>query len=552
MNTEFLALVNAFLGSEFEKSPVLASALGLTDYDDRLDDLSAEAILRHEAESEEWRVQFEGVSEDDLSEDERIDRALVLSVLRGRSIMAEWAGWKRDPMVYVGVATSAVFPLFLHRLRPEADLVDAAVARMGQMPALLQSAASNLDANLAHPLIVGRGLAAAKGASRYFRDLLPAEVDDPAGRERMAQAGATVADAFDSWIEMLGALETGARGDWRFGEERYSRILLEKEMLDVNARGLRERGQAEYDRLDAEMRALSKEAFGDEDYPGVLERANANHPPTEEAMRETYEDWTERARQFLIEHGLATLPEGERCVVEPSPVFQRPVIGVASYQSPPAFSDSMLGHFFVPFAPDGTPEEEIQQRLEMNNYGDIPTTSVHEAYPGHHWHLVMRKQNRSRMRRVYSTSYFSEGWALYTERMMRERGFFTEPIQELYHLNATIFRAARIIVDTSLHLGDMTFDEAVRFMVERAALPEPTARAEVGRYCWWPTQASSYLTGCLDILDMRRDYLNARGLDGVSPAEVDTDVLRDFHDAITSSGALPLGLARRAVMATVP
>jgi uncharacterized protein (DUF885 family) len=98
----------------------------------------------------------------------------------------------------------------------------------------------------------------------------------------------------------------------------------------------------------------------------------------------------------------------------------------------------------------------------------------------------------------------------------------------------------------------MTFEEAVRFMIDKAALPEPVARAEVGRYCWWPTQASSYLTGCLEILDIRDRYLAARGFGQVSPADVPVEVLRDLHDTITSSGSLPLGLADRAVMSTVP
>jgi RimJ/RimL family protein N-acetyltransferase len=191
-------------------------------------------------------------------------------------------------------------------------------------------------------------------------------------------------------------------------------------------------------------------------------------------------------------------------------VFQRPILGVASYNAPPAFSDRWKGFFFVPFAPDGASEAEIQGRLAGNSYGSIPTTAVHETYPGHHWHLVMRKANPSDVRRVYSTPYFSEGWALYAERAMRERGFFETPIQELHHLTATLFRAARIVVDTSLHLGEMSFDEAVEFMMDRAAMPEPVAKAEVGRYCWWPTQASSYLTGCLEILAIRERYLGAR------------------------------------------
>ena len=135
---------------------------------------------------------------------------------------------------------------------------------------------------------------------------------------------------------------------------------------------------------------------------------------------------------------------------------------------------------------------------------------------------------------------------------MRERGFFTDPVQELYHLEATIFRAARIVVDTSLHMGEMTHDEAVEYMLAKTALTEPTARAEVGRYCSWPTQASSYLTGCLEILRMRERYLEARGVSAKKPRDIPVEVLRDFHDTLAGSGKMPLGLAEQALMSKVP
>src|SRR5262249_16959510 len=186
----------------------------------------------------------------------------------------------------------------------------------------------------------------------------------------------------------------------------------------------------------------------------------------------------ERARQFLRDHDLVTFPSGEECLVEPSPLYQRPVLAVASYTSPPPFSNSMRGHFFVPFPPDGAPEQEIQQRLENNSYASIPTTAVHEAYPGHHWHLVTIKQSGSAVRRTLRTPYFTEGWGLYAEQVMREQGFFTDPRQVMCQYEATLFRAARIIVDTSLHIGEMSFDEAVEFMHYRANLPPPTAKAE--------------------------------------------------------------------------
>jgi uncharacterized protein (DUF885 family) len=106
---------------------------------------------------------------------------------------------------------------------------------------------------------------------------------------------------------------------------------------------------------------------------------------------------------------------------------------------------------------------------------------------------------------------------------------------------AMLFRAARIVVDTSLHMGEMGFDEAVAFMQAKANLPEPTARAEVARYCSWPTQAASYLTGCLEILGMRERYLARVGRSDVA-------TLRAFHDRLAGSGGLPPALAERALL----
>ncbi len=479
----FQSLVDEFLAREYEVSPVRASQLGLTAYDDRVDDLSAASFDARDAEAAEWLRRFGALDDGELGPAEQIDRDLVASVLRGRLIMADWQTWRRDPATYTDAVLGGIFTLFLHRLRPEPELVESALARMREIPRALAQGTANLARDLAHPVILRRGAGAARGGARYLRDLLPLEVAPGDGRDRLAAQGADAGRAMDEWAAHLDVLAGEASGAWQLGEARYTRLLREKELLDVDARGLREMGRAEYDRLAAEMAQVALRARGTDDWARVLDEAGRDHPATEADMREGYADWTARARAFLAEHGLVTLPPGERCLVEPSPVFQRPVLGVASYNAPPAFSDSWTGHFFVPFAPDGTPEAEIQQRLKANSWGDIPTISVHEAYPGHHWHLVMRKRGPSAMRRVFGTPYFTEGWALYAERMMRERGFFTDPIQELFHLNATLFRAARIVVDTSLHLGEMTFDEAVGFMRTKAGLPEPTAKAEVGRYC---------------------------------------------------------------------
>ena len=539
----FAELSREFLDAELADSPTRASQLGLTEYDDQLDDLSEAAFERRRRTDASWLQRFREVGSTDLTFDEAIDRDLVVSTLDGRRIVDDFEMWRRQPDVYLNPGLSGIFTLFLHRLRPMAELVDSAISRLHLIPGNLEDGTRNLRPEMVPAIFLERAANQARAGARYVRELLPAQVEDPDLVARLAEAGDATASAYESYVGFLEGMRPSATGEWALGEDRYSALLREKELLGFDARELRDRGQAAYDELAAELTRCARELRGTDDWKSVLDELNEDHPTTPEAMRIGYEDWTERARVFLRERELVTFPAGEECAVVPSPPFQRPVLAVASYQQPPPFSDRMLGHFFVPFPPDGASDDEIQKRLASNAYPGIPTTSVHEAYPGHHWHLVMSKANPSRLRQAYRTSYFSEGWALYAERMMREQGFFTDLRHEMYQYEATIFRAARIIVDTSLHMGEMTWDEAVAFMTEHTALTEPTAKAEVTRYCAWPTQASSYLTGCLEIVRIRDAFFAAYGSSG-------TDALRAFHDGITTSGGLPIALAERAVLAT--
>src|SRR5579864_5037001 len=164
-------LFDAFLSEEFEADPVGASSLGLTAYDERLPDLSGAAFEARDAAAAGWLARFEAVEPAGLNAAEAIDRDLVRAVLRGRLILADWANWRRDPLTYTNPVANGLFGLFLHRLRPEPELASAAVARLEQAPLALESGRANLQATLAHPLIVRRALGSARALARYVRDL---------------------------------------------------------------------------------------------------------------------------------------------------------------------------------------------------------------------------------------------------------------------------------------------------------------------------------------------------------------------------------------------
>src|SRR5436190_14915200 len=199
------------LDADFAASPVAASGAGLTDYDTRLDDLSADAFRRRDAEAARFLSRLERIGDvapdgELLSADDAIDRDLATAVLRGRGILAPFEGWKRDPVTYSGPVTSGLFTLFLQRLRPEPDLVDAAIARLGQVGGAVDAGIANLDPELAHPLIVERGLGAARGATRYVRDLVWLDVQDGTRRERLRRAGADAASHLERWVAHLETL----------------------------------------------------------------------------------------------------------------------------------------------------------------------------------------------------------------------------------------------------------------------------------------------------------------------------------------------------------
>jgi uncharacterized protein (DUF885 family) len=287
--------------------------------------------------------------------------------------------------------------------------------------------------------------------------------------------------------------------------------------------------------LTEQMVALAQDIGGTPEWPEVVNRLRDDHPGSMEELLACYRQETERARTFVGTTGLMSLPEGEECVVEPAPLFLRAAAPVASYFPPASFGPPSHGTFNVPFTPDDATPEEQESRLRSNSFFEIPGVTAHEAYPGHHLHFAAA-QGTNALRQVLQSTYMVEGWGLYVEKMVGEHGYYLTPAAALGQLSMRLFRAGRIVVDTSLHLGEMDINEATRFMAERCGFPVPTAHREVLRYCSYPTQASSYLTGALEIERLAGVWL-ASGKGSLAA----------FHDALTSSGKLPLGVAARAI-----
>ena len=542
-STHFTDLLSELMKHQLRANPVLGSALGATEHDDALPDMSAGGIAARERAEDDWAARLSSVEDAELTDDERIDRDLALMTLRGRALMRDWSDWRRSPDHYAGPALTGVFTLLLNRLRPEPELAAAVAARLAGTPELLEQGRVNLDPDLAHPALLRRSLGQIAAGAAYARSVA-GEFSDDADRGRVATAGELAAVAFESLGAHVEGMVDRAGGEWAIGEARYDALLRGAEGLSYGTRELRDKGQAAYDDLAADMTLRARELRGTDDFLAVLRTFNDDHPETPEQMLELYTQATAAARAFCVEHGLVSMPAGESCVVAPSAPFTRSMLAVAHYMQPPPFAPvpaggGRPGHFFVPYPPEGSTPEQVSARLATNNRHGAWSIAVHEAYPGHHWHFAwlaaQAAAGRVRpLRFVFGSTYFVEGWGLYAEDLLREKGFFATPEQELAQRDYRLFRAARIVVDTSLHLGEMSIEAAVDHMAATTSLTRDTAQAEVLRYCAWPTQASSYLTGALEIARMRTRWLaESRGS------------LRDFHDRAAGSGRLPIGLVER-------
>ena len=333
----FDILAAELMADEFAASPVLGSALGLTEYDEWLPDLSADAIAARERAEDEWSARLGALDDSSLTAEERVDRDLALMVLRGRAVQRDWADWRRSPDHYAGTALTGVFNLLLNRLRPEPELSVAVAARLKAVPLLLEQGTANLDPALAHPALLRRSLGQIGAGAAYARSVA-SEFSDEAQRSAVAEAGEAAAAAFERFGAHVESLVEKATGDWAIGEARYDALLRQAEGLGYGTRELREKGQAAYDELSADMRKRAQALRGTDDFLEVLQGFNDDHPETPEEMLALYQEATDAARAFCVEHELVTMPEGERCVVAPSAPFTRAMLAVAHYMMPPPFA----------------------------------------------------------------------------------------------------------------------------------------------------------------------------------------------------------------------
>lgn len=377
---------------------------------------------------------------------------------------------------------------------------------------------------------------------------LPAGTLDEAARERLlGEARRLIAErvypAYQMFIDYYDGLLPRARGNngvWELpdGAGFYAWSVRSNTTTDISADEVHELGLAEVARIEAEMDAILRGEGLEEGSIGervqvIAKREDQLYPDSDAGRQQIIDDF-----QAIIDEADASLDEyfdvrpriGVR--VERVPEF-REKTAPGAYYTTPAFDGSRPGIFYI----------NLRSTDEIARFG-MRTLAYHEAIPGHHFQLAIQQELTGvpTFRKILPFTAYAEGWALYAERVASEAGFHPTPLDELGRLQAEMFRAVRLVVDSGMHHKRWTREQAIDYMREKTGMPEGDVVAEIERYLVWPGQALAYKVGMNHILALREQAQAALG---------DKFDIRRFHNVVLTGGAMPLTLLSRRVEAWI-
>ena len=322
-------------------------------------------------------------------------------------------------------------------------------------------------------------------------------------------------------------------GIWRIpeGDKIYEAALKSFTTTDYTADEIHNIGVSEVARIEAEMNAILldqglTEGSVSERVKQLMTDPTHLFPNTDEGRQQMLDYLVELNEEVLAiaDQYFITLPPQPLEIVRVPEFAQDSAPG--GYYSPPALDGSRPGRFYI----------NLKDTAD-NPRWTLPTLLYHEAAPGHHFQLSRAQliEGVPYIRKIFPFSAYAEGWALYVERIAKtDMGMYDDdPLGDLGRLQAEMFRAVRLVVDTGLHHKKWSREQAIAYMIEKTGYTEAEVTREIERYVVWPGQATAYKTGQLAFFKMRADAEAALG---------DEFDLREYHEMLLKDGAMPLGI----------
>ena len=584
MPQSFSATVETFLAEYFALLPVHATAAGNHEHDDRWPDLSVAGRDERVAFFDRWETTLQALDDGALTDDERIDRDLLLGELdaaRFEETELRTEAW--DPLEWVYLMGGGIFPLLARDFAPLADRLASAAGRLEGLPAVVAAARETLTGQGDRPvsrLHTETALKHLPGIVDLADQASGATHDEAAGadpavaalRPRLAAAAETAKAALADFDRHLRdhVLPT-AEGEGRLGSDLFAaklrRTLRNPDLTPARVLAAAER---DYVAVRGELVRLARQAWpawrpgvpmpADDSaiVRGVLDAVGAEHQRAEDLLDFCRVELT-RIEAFCRAHDLIGLAD-ELLEIRWTPRYLR-AFGGAMLDSPGPLDKGQKAFFSITPIPDEWTTEQAESYLREDNDRMLRLLTIHEAVPGHYLQGAYANRHPSIVRSVFWSGVFAEGWAVYVTQVMMDAGYGADdPALLLTHWKFYLRAITNAIIDVRIHTLGMTEDEAVALMVDGGFQEEAEARQKYERARLTATQLSTYYVGSLEFWELEREVRrrvaaasgDPRGEAAVPEprvvggyGETPGFVHRRHLEACISHGSPPLPLLRR-------
>jgi uncharacterized protein (DUF885 family) len=536
-------------------SPEFASQIGDKRYNDQLTDYSAKEINASLQRGLDYIQRLGAIDTTGLTDQEQLSSELMLRSLIDDQQGAKFKEWEMPISPIFGFQTrlaDLVGQLSFDSVKDYDDYIE----RLKKVPAQFSQVMTNLQLgvdegrmppkeSLEKALAQTQGIADQKPEESVFAEPLKKfpKTISAADQKRIATdlmtvIQSTVLPTYQRFAKFMRAqyVPNGRKdpGVWAMpnGDAYYAFRIRQITTLDKSAAEIHQIGLDEVKRDEAEMLAIVHQlGFADlKSFRTALAANSKEHPQSKEALIDAYKGYLAQMQPRLPEL-FGRLPKAQLEVV-PMPTF-------AEKNSPMAYYNQ------------GTADGSRPGRVDVNLYNfaersltTVESVAYHEGVPGHHLQISITQEltGLPEFRKYQEYTAFVEGWALYSERLGKDIGFYKDPYSDYGRLDNDMWRAIRLVVDTGVHSQHWTRQQMVDYFHEHSALDETNIQSEVDRYIAWPAQALGYKMGQLKILELRDKAKAALG------PKFD---IKAFHDQVLDSGALPMDVLEQRVDAWI-
>jgi uncharacterized protein (DUF885 family) len=538
-----------------KRNPEFASSLGDRRFNDQLEDLSPAAYNDQLARNRDFLTRLLSINTTHLPAQDQLSAQLTERQFLQAEQASRFKEWQMPVSQFSGIHTE--LPGLVDRI-PFATVKDYDdwIARLKLMPRQLRQTTENMmagiDANRVQPQYILELVAKqtediarqTPAGSPFARPLATFPKSfDPATRKRLTAATleaiqSDVLPAYTRFARFLRAqaIPAGRKdaGTWAIpdGEAYYAFCIRRETTLDRTPAEIHQIGLDEVQRDETEMLALVKKlGFADiKAYGAALKSDPKNHVTDKQSLIALYAGYEAGMQPRLAD------------------LFHRlPRSGLEVVEMPPYIAEGWAQAWYSP----GSPDANRPGRVNVNTFDfahrdleNVEAVAYHEGIPGHHMQFAIAQEipGLPDFRKHIGFTAFTEGWALYSERLGKEIGFYQAPASDFGRLEADLWRAIRLVVDTGVHQMHWTRQQMLDYFHAHSTMDDHNITAEVDRYVAWPGQALGYKMGQLKILELRAKSQKTLG------PKFD---LKAFHDTVLDAGALPMDLLEQRVDAWI-